>query len=457
MQKAAHSSFRPRRLLTLLAAFSLSAGVQAADKPEFNSLWAELRSSAQVSCPKDVALPRPLIAAAACGDLARVRDRVMAGADLAATDPRPALAGRSALHHAAQRGDAGMLSLLLDAGADPNAIDGQGNTPLHLLAASPKTDASVEMARQLLAFGADARLENDLGRSAAATLETEAERRISPLHMDRKALLELLLQAQATGPMRTAEPSLVVATPAPQPAQDATAEPPAPDGAPPSDAAPAQQAAAEPEAPAEATPEPKAEPEPAPEPKAETKPKPEPSPEPKAEAKPKPEPTPEPKVETRPKPEPAAAAKANAKPEPAPEPKAEAKAEPAPAPKAETKPEPRAAKADSGEVDAALRSWAADWSSGDAEAYLRHYSKHFVPSDGNTLKAWQQQRRARVGKPASIRVSLSDVEIEIDGKRAVARFMQDYQRDDYKVVNRKVVEFAHEGRSWKIVSERDEG
>jgi len=442
MQKAAHSSFRPQRLLTLLAAFSLSAGATAADRPAFNSLWAELRSSAHVTCPKDVALPRPLVAAAACGDLTRVRDRVRAGADLSATDPRPALAGRTALHHAAQRGDAAMLSLLLDAGADPNATDGQGNTPLHLLAASPPTRDSVEMARQLLAFGADARLKNNLGRTAAATLETAAARRISPLHMDRKALLELLLQAQATGPVRTAEPSLVVA--APETAQDASAEPPAVDAAQTTEAAPAPEAAAEPDLQPEAKTAPTSD--------ATGEARPEPTPEPVAEAKP--EPTPEPKPE--PKPE--------AKPEPTPAPKAEPKSEPAAAPKAESKPQPtaepkaesRPAQADPDQVGEALRAWAADWSSGDVEAYLRHYSRHFVPSDGNTLKTWQEQRRARVTQPASIRVTLSDVAIEVDGKRAVARFVQDYQSDDYKVVNRKVVEFAHEGGSWKIVSERNE-
>lgn len=46
--------------------------------------------------------------------------------------------------------------------------------------------------------------------------------------------------------------------------------------------------------------------------------------------------------------------------------------------------------------------------------------------------------------------------IAIDGNRAEARFVQDYRSDTYKVVNRKLLVFAREGRGWKIVEERQE-
>lgn len=439
MRKTALTPYRPIRVLHLLAALSLSSSALAADMADRNTLWSELRTAARVTCPQDVDLPRPLVAAAACGDLERVRDRVTRGADLAATDHRPAFAGRSALHHAAQRGDAAILALLLDAGANANAADAAGNTPLHLLAAAQPGMASVDMAKRLLAYGADATLANAQGRTPAMELDAVARRTLSPLHLDRKGLRELLQQAQATGPVRTAEPSLLRPT---QAQAEPAVEPPAAGAAAEAPAQPepaAEAAAGEPtasvaQAPAVAAPVTAETPEAKPVATTEPNPAPATEPAPVAAAEPKPEPAPEAR--------------------PAPETKPVAAAEPAPAAQAEAPAAQDSAEIDARAVRSALERWAADWSSGNVDAYLAHYSRNFVPSDGNTLAGWKEQRRLRVGKADSIRVTLSDVAIEVAGKQAVARFLQDYQSETYKVVNRKQLDFAREASAWKITSER---
>ncbi len=426
------------RVLQFFAALGLSASALAAPSTPGNSVWSELRSAALVTCPQDVPLPRPLVAAAACGDRYRVHNRIMAGADLSATDHRPALAGRTALHHAAQRGDAAMAALLLDAGADPNATDTEGNTPLHLLAGAPPSAESVDLAKSLLAYGADATRTNARGRTPVRVLEVTAGRTISPLRLDRSGLKTLLQQAEATGPVRTAEPGLPQRQAAAEPASSETtsetaqavseatgeAATVATEAAPaevPSEAAPAATAAAS--APADAPPVEAAAP---------------------AEA-------------------PKETAAAPAPDTPAPEPAAEApKAAPvaeAPAPAEAVEPPPPAKPRDTTEADLAsvrttLDHWASAWSSGDPEAYLKHYSRHFVPADGNSLEGWKAQRRARVEKPETIRVALTDIDISLDGDKAVARFVQDYQSDSYKVVNAKQITFGREGRSWRIVDER---
>jgi ankyrin repeat protein len=61
------------------------------------------------------------------------------------------------LHWAARKGNLDVVKLLLENGANPNAVDNSKNTPLHKAAGNGPT----EVARLLLDSGADATLAND--------------------------------------------------------------------------------------------------------------------------------------------------------------------------------------------------------------------------------------------------------------------------------------------------------
>lgn len=69
---------------------------------------------------------------------------------------------RTALHHAAANGFVLNLSLLINAGADPNAQDNQDQTPL-ILAAEGKY---LDCLKELVSFGADLNLTDDKGNTA---------------------------------------------------------------------------------------------------------------------------------------------------------------------------------------------------------------------------------------------------------------------------------------------------
>lgn len=89
----------------------------------------------------DQGLP-PLIIAIHRGDEAFVNSFLMAGADPMVTD----LQGRTALHHAAQYGDAGLVSLLEDAGGDASERDLHGlsaNDVLKTRRAVPPRDLAI--------------------------------------------------------------------------------------------------------------------------------------------------------------------------------------------------------------------------------------------------------------------------------------------------------------------------
>lgn len=208
--KALHrrANLRPIGVFASIALFGFNglalatAGNAAFAKP----FRLEFQPIARVSCPQSGPLPRNLIDAAACGDLVRLRARLAEGADLAATDSRKLLQGRTALHHAAQRGDQKAVEALLAAGARPDAADAAGNAPLHLVAMRPRTDSDVAIVESLIKAGADARLRNAKGRTALAELLNFTAYGIDPLRVGVEPLGSKLDEAEAKGPVKVVPP-----------------------------------------------------------------------------------------------------------------------------------------------------------------------------------------------------------------------------------------------------------
>jgi ketosteroid isomerase-like protein len=313
-------------------------------RPEFHRIQ-------RVSCRPDSPLPRALIDAAGCGDLSRVRARLAEGGDVNETDSRLALRGRTALHHAVQRGDTPVVALLVAAGANPNVVDAHGDTPLHLLAMRDRTGSEVPIARLLIGAGADVRARNARGRSAMAELVAYETQSIQPLRLGALDLGALLTKAEAAGPIMSV--SLRELPADPEPAAVAPNRPLA-------------------------------------------------------------EIDPEVTVLRNPAPEVEDAAVA---------------------------------------VRNALQSWAAAWSARDVEAYLAHYASEFRPADGKPVEAWRAQRRERVAKAEAIEVKLADIEVTVEGNRAIARFEQDYRSKTYKAVDRKVIALVLDTGKWRILEE----
>ncbi|XP_049945338.1 ankyrin-1-like isoform X2 [Schistocerca serialis cubense] len=106
--------------------------------------------------PSEEERGRRLIKAAKVGAVEEVRLLLAAGADVAARDE---VFGFTALHFAAERGDAAVVRLLLSAASDPSGRDQWGWTPLHWAA----QNGHAEAAAALLQAGADrgARADDD--------------------------------------------------------------------------------------------------------------------------------------------------------------------------------------------------------------------------------------------------------------------------------------------------------
>lgn len=103
-----------------------------------------------------------LVAAARAGDAGRVRALLSEGAS---ANGREALNGHGPLHQAAGANALEVVDILLAAGADPSAPDGQGVTPLMRAADSVALDAG----RRLLAAGAEVNAQHDPDGNTALT------------------------------------------------------------------------------------------------------------------------------------------------------------------------------------------------------------------------------------------------------------------------------------------------
>jgi tetratricopeptide (TPR) repeat protein len=105
------------------------------------------------------------------------------------------------------------------------------------------------------------------------------------------------------------------------------------------------------------------------------------------------------------------------------------------------------------EIAQTLSAWAAAWSRQDVKAYLAHYAPAFKPPKGASRKDWEAERAARLRRPAWIKVSYSEPQIEVDGKQASVRFRQRYRASNLKTATTKTLVFTKVGNAWLILSE----
>ena len=96
---------------------------------------------------------------------------------------------------------------------------------------------------------------------------------------------------------------------------------------------------------------------------------------------------------------------------------------------------------------------AAAWAAKDMNTYLASYGKEFDPPGKQTRAAWEAERRARIVGKSKISVQISDLAVNVNGNKAVARFHQAYSADALKVSSRKTLELVRNGERWPIVRE----
>ena len=106
------------------------------------------------------------------------------------------------------------------------------------------------------------------------------------------------------------------------------------------------------------------------------------------------------------------------------------------------------------EVKAAVNQWANAWSAQDVGSYINSYSDKFEPPQSLSRSAWEEQRRIRLNKPRFIKVTLSNLRVEMLGKDfAMAKFIQSYQSDTYQDQVSKQLLMNNVDGVWRISKE----
>ncbi len=106
-------------------------------------------------------------------------------------------------------------------------------------------------------------------------------------------------------------------------------------------------------------------------------------------------------------------------------------------------------------VRAAVMEWAEAWSDQRIDDYLSFYASSFRPPGGMSHGDWESLRRQRISSPASITISLEQLEVVTVADRvAVATFIQSYRSDVYSDRVSKLLDLVREGGEWRILEER---
>jgi tetratricopeptide (TPR) repeat protein len=105
------------------------------------------------------------------------------------------------------------------------------------------------------------------------------------------------------------------------------------------------------------------------------------------------------------------------------------------------------------EAESAVRAWASAWASKDVKGYLAAYGKDFDTPGSMKRSAWEDERRQRISSKSSISVKLDNLNVTVNGNKAVAKFRQDYKASGLAVSSHKTLDLIKVGERWQIVKE----
>ena len=105
-------------------------------------------------------------------------------------------------------------------------------------------------------------------------------------------------------------------------------------------------------------------------------------------------------------------------------------------------------------INDAVNNWAKAWAAKDLNQYFASYADSFKPAKGESRKGWEQTRRERIGKPASINVELANQKVVLEGAdNAKISFKQTYTAGGKPIRTNKTLILKKVSGAWLIDQE----
>lgn len=107
------------------------------------------------------------------------------------------------------------------------------------------------------------------------------------------------------------------------------------------------------------------------------------------------------------------------------------------------------------DIIGAVNAWASAWSNKDVSGYLASYASDFKTPKGESRSAWEKVRSSRVGKPGTIKVTVNEPKVTMNGEnKAKVTFYQAYRSNGKSLGTGKTLKMVNEGGAWLIQQEK---
>jgi hypothetical protein len=104
------------------------------------------------------------------------------------------------------------------------------------------------------------------------------------------------------------------------------------------------------------------------------------------------------------------------------------------------------------EVRTLLNKWIQSWESGEINHYSSFYDSDFH-SKGVDLNAWISHKARVFKKSKDIKITMDDLRISVNGDKAAATFIQNYQSSINRDSGKKTLDLRKVNNEWKIFNE----
>jgi multidrug efflux pump subunit AcrA (membrane-fusion protein) len=98
--------------------------------------------------------------------------------------------------------------------------------------------------------------------------------------------------------------------------------------------------------------------------------------------------------------------------------------------------------------------WSQAWKNKDVDTYLSFYADQFVPEQKMSKADWVAQRQKRLASKDSLDISLSQINVQVNGDKATQEFVQHYSANGKKEDSNKRLTLALLNGEWLIVREQ---